>query len=90
MQWSWELLDATEQRALAWCSTFQGDFTLELCERLLPDDVDAVDVLQSLKRKSLVTLRPGTDCRSKAVEATRPEPAPIVAQRRSNVGRCGR
>ncbi len=63
MQWSWELLDPTEQRAMTWCSTFHGDFTLELCERLLPDDIDAVDALQSLKRKSLVSLRPGAEQR---------------------------
>ncbi|MFT4623055.1 MAG: putative ATPase/DNA-binding winged helix-turn-helix (wHTH) protein [Myxococcota bacterium] len=58
IDWSWELLDAHEQRTLAWCSVFVGGFTLEAAEAVLgTDDPDApwvLDLLEQLRDKSLL------------------------------------
>lgn len=56
IQWSWDLLEPHEQRALAWCSVFHGGFTLESAEEVLDldDAVWAVDVVQALRDKSLL------------------------------------
>ncbi|NUP05766.1 MAG: AAA family ATPase [Polyangiaceae bacterium] len=59
LDWSWELLDETERRALAQCSVFRGSFSVAAAEAVLalPDDVPcALDVLQSLHEKSLVSV----------------------------------
>lgn len=60
--WSWELLSPWEQAALAQLSAFSGGFSLEAAEAVLdlspwPDAPWAVDVVQSLYEKSLLTLR---------------------------------
>ncbi|MCB9766075.1 MAG: winged helix-turn-helix domain-containing protein [Alphaproteobacteria bacterium] len=58
--WSWDLLNPSEQRALAWCGVFVGSFSLRAWEALAPDGPDgALDVLEALRDKSLVTLAPG-------------------------------
>nr|WP_246357176.1 adenylate/guanylate cyclase domain-containing protein [Pyxidicoccus fallax] len=60
IDWSWNLLTPAEQAALAQCSVFRGGFTLEAAEAVLalPEDaadpVDVLDVLQSLRSKSLL------------------------------------
>jgi predicted ATPase len=59
VEWSWNLLPAVEQAALAQCSVFRGGFDLATAEAVL--DLDAhpgprsiVDVLQALRSKSLL------------------------------------
>ena len=58
IRWSWDLLDAHEQRALARASVFRGGFTLELAEAVLADeDPEApwpLDLVQALRDKSLL------------------------------------
>ncbi|MBZ4418377.1 adenylate/guanylate cyclase domain-containing protein [Myxococcus sp. RHSTA-1-4] len=57
IDWSWNLLEPAEQSALAQCSVFRGGFTLEAAEAVLalpPDGPDVLDVLQSLRSKSLL------------------------------------
>ncbi|MBX7099672.1 MAG: protein kinase [Myxococcaceae bacterium] len=57
IDWSWQLLDASEQAALSQISTFRGGFTLEAAEAvlLLPGDRDTHDVVEALWRKSLLS-----------------------------------
>jgi predicted ATPase len=53
IDWSWEMLDAAQRRALARASVFRGGFSLEAAEALL--DVDSpVDTLEALVEKSLI------------------------------------
>jgi predicted ATPase/class 3 adenylate cyclase len=52
IEWSYDLLDADEQRLFACLSVFDGGFTLEAAEEVCEADLDAV---QSLLDKSLVT-----------------------------------
>ena len=56
IDWSWNLLEPAEQAALAQCSVFRGGFTLESAEAVLslPPDAEVMDVLQSLRSKSLL------------------------------------
>ena len=59
IDWSWQLLSAWEQAALAQCSVFEGGFTLEAAEAVLdlsdwPDAPPAIDAVQSLVDKSLL------------------------------------
>ncbi|QSQ23373.1 cyclase [Pyxidicoccus parkwayensis] len=56
IDWSWNLLDPAEQTALACCSVFSGGFTLEAAEAVmvLPDDAPVLEVLESLRAKSLL------------------------------------
>jgi predicted ATPase/class 3 adenylate cyclase len=59
IDWSWTLLDATEQAALAQCSVFHGGFTLEAAEEVLvlpPGGADLLDTLQLLRSKSLLRM----------------------------------
>jgi predicted ATPase/class 3 adenylate cyclase len=59
IDWSWTLLDATEQAALAQCSVFHGGFTLEAAEAVLslpPRGPDLLDTLQLLRSKSLLKM----------------------------------
>ena len=62
IDWSWRLLDPTEQSALAQCSVFCGGWTLEAAETVLdlpsgPDDPLALDVMHRLIERSLVYRR---------------------------------
>ena len=55
LDWSWELLDADEQAALAQLSVFDGGFTLEAAEAVLDlDEAWPMDAVQALCDKSLV------------------------------------
>ncbi len=59
IDWSWDLLAAWEQAALAQCSVFDGGFSLEAAEAVLdlskwPDAPPAMDAVQSLVDKSLL------------------------------------
>jgi predicted ATPase/class 3 adenylate cyclase len=53
LQWSYDLLDAREQRFLARLSVFAGGFT-EAAATAVTGEVDALDLLSSLEEKSLV------------------------------------
>jgi predicted ATPase/DNA-binding SARP family transcriptional activator len=55
IDWSWNLLDERERRALRWLSVFHDGFTLEAAEELLGDD--ALDAVQSLADQSLLSVR---------------------------------
>lgn len=58
MRWSWELLSAADQRALAWCSVFRGGFAIEGAEALLGDE--GLERVRALRDASLLrTVRPG-------------------------------
>ncbi len=57
IDWSWKLLDVTEQAVLAQCSVFRGGFTLEAAEEVLalpPGGVDVLEIVQALRSKSLL------------------------------------
>jgi predicted ATPase/class 3 adenylate cyclase len=58
IDWSWTLLDAAEQAALAQCSVFRGGFTLEAAEAVLvlPKGPDLLDTLELLRTKSLLKM----------------------------------
>lgn len=64
IDWSWNLLEPAEREALAQCSVFRGGFTLEAAEAVLelpPDSLDVLDVIQSLRSKSLLRTAPTDD-----------------------------
>lgn len=57
IDWSWGLLSEPQQRALAWCSTFSGGFTLDAAEAVLqrPESGPWVlDLVEALRDKSLI------------------------------------
>lgn len=59
IDWSWELLQPHEQAALAQLGVFRGSFSLEAVEAVVdvsafPDAPWVLDVVQTLKEKSLV------------------------------------
>jgi len=59
IDWSWQLLTAWEQTALAQCSVFDGGFTLAAAENIVdvsawPDAPPVVDIAQALVDKSLL------------------------------------
>lgn len=61
IDWSWALLDAWEQLALAQCSAFEGGFTLEAAEAVIdmhgqPGAPPVMDLVQSLVDKSLLRI----------------------------------
>ena len=65
VQWSYDLLSPAEQAALARVSVFAGGFTLEAAERVCAGagiaSSDVLDLLDSLTRKSLLTVGRGGD-----------------------------
>ena len=80
VQWSYDLLSPAEQAALARVSVFAGGFPLEAAERvcegvcdgsaIVPSDV--LDLLDSLTRKSLLTIqRDGGEARFGMLETIR-------------------
>lgn len=59
IEWSWDLLDEPERRALARCSVFRGGFTLEAADAVLAEPgASALDLVQSLRDKSLLRASP--------------------------------
>ncbi|WP_224242569.1 ATP-binding protein [Hyalangium gracile] len=57
IDWSWNLLDVTEQNVLAQCSVFRGGFTLEAAESVLAPTAggpDVLEIVQALRSKSLL------------------------------------
>lgn len=66
IDWSWELLDQAERSTLAQCSVFRGGFTVDAADEII--DLDAIedapwpiDVIQSLRQKSLLRSRESID-----------------------------
>ncbi len=63
IDWSWTLLSAVEQEALAQCSVFRGSFTLEAAEAVIDLAAAAeappstLDVLHNLAEKSLLRIQ---------------------------------
>ncbi len=55
IDWSWNLLDASERRALRWLALFNDGFTLEAAGMLL--GADAVTPVQGLVGQSLLSVR---------------------------------
>ncbi|HEY8211528.1 MAG TPA: tetratricopeptide repeat protein, partial [Myxococcaceae bacterium] len=55
IRWSWRLLAERDQLALARCSVFRGGFTLEAAEAVLGPEMPALDILQSLRDRSLLS-----------------------------------
>ncbi len=59
IEWSWELLDPHEQKALSDCSVFRGGFTLDAAEHVVelgdaPGTPWTIDVVQGLRDKSIL------------------------------------
>lgn len=56
IDWSWDLLNEDERRALAWCGVFRGPFAVEAAEFVLQgeDDSWALDLLENLRERSLI------------------------------------
>jgi len=57
IDWSWNLLDVTEQAVLAQCSVFRGGFTLEAAEAVLvpaQGGPEVLEIVQTLRSKSLL------------------------------------
>ncbi|HVG62739.1 MAG TPA: adenylate/guanylate cyclase domain-containing protein [Hyalangium sp.] len=57
IDWSWSLLDLTEQTVLAQCSVFRGGFTLEAAEAVLvptQGGPEVLEIVQALRSKSLL------------------------------------
>ncbi len=52
IDWSWNLLDASERRALRWLALFNDGFTLEAAETVL--GADAIAAVQGLVGQSLL------------------------------------
>ena len=76
VQWSYDLLSPAERVVLAHASVFAGGFTLEAAERLCVGPevpaADVLDLLDSLVRKSLVTVeRSGNPVRYGLLETIR-------------------
>ena len=87
IDWSWNLLEPEERSALARCSVFHGGFTLEAAEAVLglpPDGPAVLDVLQSLRSKSLLRVLeaelPGGDVRLGQYESIRQYAADRLAE----------
>ncbi len=60
LEWSWRLLSADEQRALAQCAVFRGGFTADEAEAVLAIPAGApavIDLLRALHDKSLLVVR---------------------------------
>jgi len=58
IDWSWNLLDQTERRALRWLALFNDGFTLDAAEAMLGDN--ALDPVQGLVNQSLLSVRDTT------------------------------
>lgn len=59
IEWSWDLLDDRERRALACCSAFHGPFTLAAAAAVLAEpDAAVIDRIEALRDKSLLRAAP--------------------------------
>jgi len=64
IDWSWNLLDASERDVLAQCSVFRGGFDLDAAEAVLviaPPGSTALDALSALHDKSLLAVGDAED-----------------------------
>lgn len=59
LDWSWQLLDPEQQRAIGQCAVFRGGFDLPAAEAVLDVGAPALDVLEALIDKSLIKARDG-------------------------------
>jgi predicted ATPase/DNA-binding winged helix-turn-helix (wHTH) protein len=60
--WSWALLSPDEQAALAQLSVFRGGFDVDAAEAVVRGvEAPALELVQSLREKSLLIARPGDD-----------------------------
>ena len=59
IEWSWDLLDDDERSALCQCALFRGGFDLEAAEAIVEVGGDTLDVIESLRAKSLLTSSDG-------------------------------
>jgi predicted ATPase len=68
IDWSWSLLDEHEQATLRQCAVFRGGFTLDAAEAVVRPAGDGcprvLDVVQSLRDKSLVYAGQSTELRT--------------------------
>ena len=76
VQWSYELLDEDERTVLNHCAVFAGGFDLEAAVNVVAaarfDEFQMLDLLESLVRKSLLTIdRGGADTRYTMLETVR-------------------
>jgi predicted ATPase/DNA-binding SARP family transcriptional activator len=70
IDWSWNLLDAGEQRALRWLALFNDGFTLEAAQAVL--GADALPAVQGLVGQSLLSVREaGVGVRYRMLETVR-------------------
>jgi predicted ATPase/DNA-binding SARP family transcriptional activator len=70
IDWSWNLLDADQRRALRWLALFNDGFTLEAAGAVL--GADAVDSVQGLVDQSLLSvLESGSGVRYRMLETVR-------------------
>jgi predicted ATPase/Tfp pilus assembly protein PilF len=66
IEWSWRLLTPADQHALAQCSVFRGSFSIDAAEHVVDaacQGTTIVDMLESLRSKSLVRASAGADGR---------------------------
>ena len=92
LEWSWDLLDEADRRALARASVFRGGFSLEAAEAVLGEPGSpAIDRVQSLRDKSLLRAAPrapGGPVRFSLYEGVRELSAEKLAERgEGGVGR---
>nr|WP_145959225.1 winged helix-turn-helix domain-containing protein [Rhizobium sp. ACO-34A] len=73
LDWSYDLLDPTEQRLLRSLSVFSGGFTAEASAKVVgaDDPVAHAEALAGLVLKSLVVIEPGDDARFRLLEIVR-------------------
>ncbi len=69
IDWSWNLLDSTQRRALRWLALFNDGFTLSAAEALLGGD--AVAAIQGLVGQSLLSVREAPGIRYRMLETVR-------------------
>jgi predicted ATPase/DNA-binding SARP family transcriptional activator len=70
IDWSWNLLDAGEQRALRWLALFNDGFTLEAAQAVL--GADALPAVQGIVGQSLLSVREaGAGVRYRMLETVR-------------------
>jgi predicted ATPase len=90
MEWSWVLLTAPEQAALARLSVFPASFDLNAAEAVVsPTDTDVLDLIARLVDTSLVIVEPGeragTNVRYRLLETVRQFAAEQLAADGANV-----